>query len=342
MKKIVIILLVVICSVGLAAGGVAAVQLEGASRDNYHYIMGHGAAEGSIGDKYCLEFKRLVEEASSGVITVDVYSGSQLGTYGEMLQSLQTGDMGGMIFQPAPAVSFVPELAMLDLPYSFYGMSQEDIDYALNGSDYTRILDASFQRSGYRRISIAQAASFREVTSSKPIHTAADFKALNIRTLENKYHIAFWKDVGANPTPVAFGELYLSLQQGLVNAQENPYDTTLNAGFQEVQKYIVNTHHILYPNLFIVNDALFESMPAQYQEIFQQAADEAKDFAEAEMKDSSVRDLQNLVDAGLEQIDFSDEEAAKMAAHAQVVENMLRTDLGDETVDTFLTAIGRQ
>lgn len=341
MKRVAMLLFLICCSVALAVGGIAAVGADRNSRPAYHYIFGHGAAEGSIGDRYCLEFKRLVEEKSGGAITVDVYSGSQLGTYGEMLQSLQTGDMGGMIFQPAPAVSFVPELAMLDLPYAFYGLTQREIDYVLNESAYTDLLDESFRRSGYRRMSIAQAASFREVTSSKEIRTAADFKGLNIRTLENKYHLAFWKDVGANPTPVAFGELYLSLQQGLVNAQENPYDTALAAGFQEVQRYVVNTHHILYPNLFIVNSALFESMPPEYRQTFEEAAAEAKLFAEAEMKNSSVADLANLVDAGLVCVDLPEEEFAQLLTHTAVVEQMLRTDLGDETVDAFLTALGK-
>ncbi len=309
------------------------------SGGTFHYIFGHGAAEGSIGDRYCLEFKRLVEEKSGGKITVDVYSGSQLGTYGEMLQSLQTGDIGGMIFQPAPAVSFVPELAMLDLPYAFYGLTQQQIDKVLNNSAYSDVLIKSFEKSGYKFMSFAQAASFREVTSSKALRTVAEFKGLNLRTLENKYHIAFWKGVGANPTPVAFGELYLSLQQGLVNAQENPYDTALAAGFHEVQKYVVNTHHILYPNLFIVNKALFDSMPADYQSVFTQAADEARVFAADAMAKSSKDDLKNLLDAGMELIELPDSELKAMADKAGTVEDMLRADLGDDTVNAFFDAL---
>jgi len=188
----------------------------------YHYIMGHGAAEKSIGDFYCLKFKELAEEKSNGRVTVDVYSGSQLGTYGEMMQSMQNGDIGGMIFQPSPAVSLIPELAVLDMPFAFVGYTKEQIDKALNHSEFTEIIDASFEKSGYKRMSFAQAATFREMTSSREMRTAKDFKGLKIRTLENNNHIMLWKSLGANPTPIAFGELYLSLQQGLVEAQENP------------------------------------------------------------------------------------------------------------------------
>lgn len=312
---------------------------EALGAENFNYIFGHGAAENSIGDLYCLKFKELVEAKSGGSITVDVYSGSQLGTYGEMLQSLQTGDIGGMIFQPAPAVSFVPELAVLDIPYAFLGCTQEQIDKALNESEFTDILKQSFDSSGYKFMSFAQVATFREVTSNKPVNKAEDFAGLKIRTLENNNHIAFWKAVGANPTPVAFGELYLSLQQGLVDAQENPYDTALNAGFPEVQKYLIETHHILYPNLFIVSKDLYESMPEEYRATFDEAAAEAKEYAEQLMAESAATDRQKLIDAGMEEIVLPDSELEILAEKGAGVEELVRGQIGSDTVDAFLNAL---
>lgn len=256
-----------------------------------------------------------------------------------MLQGLKTGDVSAMVFQPAPAVSFIPELAMLDLPYAFYGLTQEQIAEVLNDSEYTKILDASFDAAGYKRMSFAQAATFREVTSSKEIRSMEDFKGLKLRTLENKYHIEFWKNVGANPTPLAFGELYLSLQQGLVEAQENPYDTAFAAKFAEVQDYVINTHHIIYPNLFLVNKDLYNSMPADYQAIFDEAADEARLYAEGLMAASGTDMLQGLIDGGMELIEFSDAELAKMKEKASAVEVLLKADLGEDVVNTFMTAI---
>lgn len=324
---------------GLAFSASPASAALPAKGPDFLYTMGHGAAEGSIGDLYCLKFKELVEAKSGGKIKVNVYSGSQLGTYGEMLVSLQTNDIQGMIFLQAPAVSFIPQLAVLDLPYAFLGKTPAQIDKALNDSEYIKLLDASFAKSGYKRMSFAQAGTFREVTSSKELRKVEDFKGLNIRTLENKYHIAFWKSVGANPTPVAFGELYLSLQQGLVDAQENPYDTSRAAKFNEVQKYIVNTHHIAYLNLFLVNKAYYESMPAEYREVFDAAHDEAKVYAEKLMADSASTQLQGLVDSGMTKIDLPDEELAKLAEKAKPVEAMIRKDVGDDVVDAFLKAL---
>lgn len=256
-----------------------------------------------------------------------------------MLQSLQTGDIGGMIFQPAPAVSFVPELAVLDIPYAFLGCTQEQIDKALNDSEFTDILVKSFEKSGYKFMSFAQVATFREVTSSKPINSAKDFTGLKIRTLENNNHIAFWEALGANPTPVAFGELYLSLQQGLVDAQENPYDTALNAGFAEVQKYLIETHHILYPNLFIVSKSLYDSMPAEYQTVFDEAATEAKGYAEQMMSESAATDRQKLLDAGMEAIVLPEVELEIMAEKGAPVGDQVREQLGAATVDAFLNAL---
>ena len=185
------------------AGSTTAAAGKPIGDQKFDYIFGHGAAEKSIGDLYCLKFKELVEAKSGGAITVEVYSGSQLGTYGEMMQSLKNGDIGGMIFQPSPAVSFIPELAVLDIPYAFLGFDQAKIDKVLNNSKFSQILDKACAKAGYKYMSMAQAASFRETTSNKEMKTAADFAGLKIRTLENNNHIAFWKSVGANPTPVA-------------------------------------------------------------------------------------------------------------------------------------------
>ena len=303
------------------------------------YTMGHGAAEGSIGDLYCLKFKEIVESKSDSKINVNVYAGSQLGTYGEMLVSLQTNDIQGMIFQPAPAVSFIPQLALLDLPYAFLGKTPEQINKALNSSVFTELLENAFTKAGYKFMSFAQAGTFREVTSNKELRKIEDFRGLNIRTLENKYHIAFWRAVGANPTPVAFGELYLSLQQGLVDAQENPYDTSRAAKFAEVQKYVVNTHHIIYPNLFIVNKGYYESMPEDYRKIFDEAHLEAKAYAEKLMAESAVTQLEGLEEGGMTVINLPDEELRKMAEKAKVVETMIRDTLGNEVVDSFLASL---
>lgn len=305
----------------------------------FNYIFGHGAAEKSIGDLYCLKFKELVEKKSGGAITVDVYSGNQLGTYGEMMQSLQSGDIGGMIFQPAPAVSFVKELSVLDIPYAFLGADQAKIDKVLNNSKFADILKKSFDKAGYKYVSMAQAASFRETTSNKPVKTAAEFAGLKIRTLENNNHIAFWKALGANPTPVAFGELYLSLQQHLVDAQENPYDTSLNAGFAEVQKYLIETHHILYPNIFIVNKDKYNSMPENYRKVFDEAAIEAKKYAVETMSKSANDDRKKLIAAGMQEIVLPESELKIMAEKGSVVKDLVRKQVGDETIDAFLDAL---
>ena len=339
MKKVIASLLAFAMIAAAAMVPAPAKAAEPLGDATYTFQFGHGAAENSIGDLYCKKFEEIVEAKSGGSIQVDVYSGSQLGTYGEMMQSLQAGDIGGMIFQPSPAVSFVPELAVLDIPYAFLGKSVEQIDKALNDSEYTQILADAFDAQGYKFMSFAQAGTFREMTSNKEVRTFDDFKGLNIRTLENNNHIAFWKELGCNPTPVAFGELYLALQQGLVDAQENPYDTAQNAKFQEVQKYLVETHHILYPNLFLVSKMRFEEMPEEYQACFSEAAAEARDYAAQLMADTSEEEKQKLLDGGMEEIILSDEDLAKMAEAAKVVEPLGREQAGDAAVDALLSAL---
>ncbi len=321
-----------------AAGGSSEVfDAEGAPE--FLFIFGHGAAEESIGDLYCKEFKRLVEEASHGKIKVDVYSGSTIGSYNEMIQNVSTGDQGGLVLQPSPIVSVIPYLSMLDLPYAFYGCTSDQINWVLNESDFATKLREQFAENNVYYVSSVNAGGYRETTSKNACKTVADFKGLNIRTLENNYHMAFWSQIGANPTPIAFAELYLSLQQGLVDAQENPFDTSYAAGFQEVQDYLIMTDHIAYNNMFLVSKTLFDSMPAEYQAVFNDCAAQAREYARGLMADADQTYKTKMLDEGMELIELADDVKAELKSNASVVEGMLRTDLGNEIVDAFLSSI---
>ena len=107
-----------------------------------------------------------------------------------------------------------------------------------------------------------------------------------------------------------------------------------------MQKYLVETHHILYPNLFVVNKELYESMPADIQAKFNEAAAEAKEFAVNLMKDSAETDKQKMISAGMTEIVLGDEELAKMrAAGLPAVEKLVRGTLGDDVVNAFMNSL---
>ena len=120
-----------------------------------------------------------------------------------------------------------------------------------------------------------QNGTYRLMTSNRPVRTIEDFKNMKIRTMSNKNHMAFWSAMGANPTPLAWPELYFSLQSGIVDAEENAADTIVSAHFNEVQKYVAETNVILYANEMVLNKKAFDALPEAYQKVLEESVQEA-------------------------------------------------------------------
>ena len=109
----------------------------------------------------------------------------------------------------------------------------------------------------------------------KPIHVPADMKGLKIRTQENPMHIAFFKQIGANPTPMNYGEVYTALQQGTIDAQENPIAIVFDGKFFEVQKFYSLTGHVFSAIMLVANKPFMDKLPKDMHAIVMKAA---KDF----------------------------------------------------------------
>ena len=103
--------------------------------------------------------------------------------------------------------------------------------------------------------------------SRHPIAVPADAKGLKLRTMENKVHMAIWKALGADPTPMARGEIFTALQQGTVDGQENPIPVIYTSKVYEVQKHLSLTGHVFSPAMIIMSKAKFDALPKEYQAI---------------------------------------------------------------------------
>ena len=109
--------------------------------------------------------------------------------------------------------------------------------------------------------------NFRVMTTNKKIESLDDFKGQKIRTMENKYHLAFWQSIGANPTPMAFSEVYIGLQQGTIDAQENPYEVIVSGKIYEQQDYVVKTNHLPHLLSMIVNEDFYNRLSTKDKKI---------------------------------------------------------------------------
>ena len=119
-------------------------------------------------------------------------------------------------------------------------------------------MEKVYQKGGYKLLGYAD-QGFRVMSTNKNVKSIKDFKGQKIRTMENSYHLKFWKTLGANPTPMTFSEVYIGLQQGTIDAQENPYEVIVSSKLYEQQDYVVETNHLPHYISLIVSDEFYNS-----------------------------------------------------------------------------------
>lgn len=219
-----------------------------------------------------IEFKRLVEERSEGRITVDVFPDGQLGGEREMIESTQVGDI--QIASPSVGVlaNFSKALQVFDFPFIF-----KDIEtaHAVLDGEFGQGLLKGLEKNGLIGLNYGE-LGWRHFSNSKhEVVTPADVKGIKLRTMEVPMHIAYWKEEGANPTPLAYTEVFTALSQGVVDGVENTLGLIYSAKFYEVSKYITLTGHIYDPEIYIVNKKFFENLHEVDQEIIQSSMDDA-------------------------------------------------------------------
>ena len=321
MKKFLLLLLVLMLTLALAAcggqpadegeeGGESTEPAEAGAYDDLEPVELIGAdstGKGAAGQIFGEYVAQRVDEITGGKLTIDYHPNGDLGGDADLIRQMQSNDIQLVVCQTAPIVSFIPEMAVFDLPMSFSKLDGDAIDEVLNGDNpFTEALGAAYEAQGLHLLGFLQNATYRLTTSNKPLDTLADFNGLQIRTMENANHMAFWQAIGAQPTPLAWAEVYVSLQNKLIDAQENAADTCVGANFQEVQSYLACTNHILYCNQICINKDCFESLDPAYQEALLQAVSDALDYVRPQLEEIDATNKQILQDGGMTMIEYDD------------------------------------
>jgi len=219
-------------------------------------------------------FKPRVEELTNGKVEVQVFDNSQLGGERDMMEQLQLGTLQMSYISPVLG-AIEPKINILDLPYLFE--DEEHVDKVLDGPIGEDLLK-DLPSKGLRSLGYFE-NGFRVVTNSKrPINSLADLKGLKIRTPEAPISVAIFQTLGANATPLSFSELYSALQQGVVDGQENAYNTVASSGFYEVQKYVAETHHMWGNFAILASEKWWQTLSPDIQEAIAKAAKEASKY----------------------------------------------------------------
>ncbi len=281
------------------------------------------------------KFKEIVEEKTDGALNVEIFHSGQLGDDRSVLEGLQFNTLEAAI-TGAPITIFVPQVGIFDLPFLF---PNEEVAYSvLDGEVGQKVLDLFPEQNliglGFWEL------GFRNITNDKhPIESAKDLKGLKLRTTENEVHLDTISALGGTPTPMAFTELYTSLQQGVIDGQENPYAITYLEKFYEIQKYISNTQHIYSTAVFSMSKEFFESLSEEEQNIVKEAAVEARNYNREVSQKANAEHLASLEEAGMIFTEITPEARQEMVELVKPVIEKYKESLGGELVEELYEAI---
>lgn len=276
-----------------------------ADLDEVELIGADSTGKGAAGQIFGEYVAQRVEEITGGKLTIDYHPNGDLGGDADLIRQMQNNELQIVVCQTAPTVSFIPEMAVFDLPMVFAKYDGDKIDSALNGdNEFTKGLGAAYEAQKLHLLGFLQNATYRLTTANTNLATLADFSGLQIRTMENANHMAFWSAIGAQPTPLAWAEVYFSLQSGAIDAQENAADTCVGASFQEVQKYLACTNHILYCNQICISKEAWDALDPAYQAALEQAVADAIAYMRPQLESIDKDNKKILEDGGMTIIEY--------------------------------------
>ena len=269
--------------------------------------VGHINAENDSWHQAALAFEEYVEEKSEGRIEVEVYPNSQLGSEVDMLTSILMNSGCDLTFTGESMQTYEPDLGMIGMPYLI--QSDEHLAAVLEG-EVGKKLEGLMEKAGMKVLGYFTRGP-RYITSNKKIESVADCQNLLIRTPQSPMTVAAFEAIGAKPTPMALNEVFTSLQQGTIEAQENPYAMIQNQSFYEVQKYLIKTAHLRAWVYIAMGKAQFDALPEDLQQVVLDGGKHAQEVEHELFLANEEAFEQQLQDEGMEFIDVDQAEFAE-------------------------------
>lgn len=259
---------------GLMAAGLSGAALA-QTGDKIVMKLGHTLAPDNHYQLTALEFAKAVKQKTNGKIEIQIFPQSQLGGEVQMTQALRTGTQELMLSSQAAVVNTIKEWEIFDIPYLFD--SVDDANRVLQGPVGKKFLDMMQPANmvGLTWISVGERNLF---TAKKPVGSLADLKDFKVRVMQSPGYIAGYKALGANPTPLAYNQLFLALSQGLVDGADTSPEQFIQDKFADVAKYYYLTHVNYLPVVLAISKTSWNKLTPDQQKAMQEAAHEAAQF----------------------------------------------------------------
>lgn len=294
-KKIISLVLVIAMLVGTVSFAFAEGQKEAAGPKTVELRLGHIYDPSHPWNKGAELAVKRAAELSNGRIKITNYPAGQLGTELELQEQMLLGSIDIVVSGAGQVGSIYSPVNVLEMPYTFKD-NQHVLAFA--ESDLGKALFEGYRKKFGGRIIGPSSYGIRQLAADRPVNTPADLAGFKLRVPEQTVTMAYGKAMGANPTPIAFSEAYMALQQGVVNGLENPMSAIYAQKFHEVTSHIVLTSHVTNACFFVMNDAKFQTLSAEDQGIILQAFKEASKLI-VDILDQEDKDLvKKFQDAG--------------------------------------------
>ncbi len=267
-----------------------------------------------------------VKKETNGRLAIVVLDGSQLGGEREYIEGMKLGTIDMAQVSTGPISGFVPQFMVCALPYVFQNYDQ--IAATLEGPlgqklfellKKENIIGLTWFTNGFRSV----------FNSKRPINTPADLKGLKIRVMESPLMVGTLNAMGASATPMAYGELYTALQQGVMDGAENAPGNVLNDKFYEVSKYFSVTEHFAPPGVVAISNAAFSNLPEDLQKFLLKSAKELGKMEMAADKEAQVKFLEELKAKG---VAINTVDKAAFTKAVQPVIEKFSAEIGDDVM----------
>ncbi|NIY94850.1 TRAP transporter substrate-binding protein [Salipiger sp. HF18] len=272
--------------------------------------LGHPANEDNIWHKASMKFAEEVAALTDGRIEVEVYPNETLGKEMDVINGMQLGT-ADMTITGESLQNYAPMAALLAIPYGYKTL--EDMDAVAGGELGDKIEQQIIEKVGIRPIAYF-ARGPRNLTSNRPITSPDDLNGLKMRVPNVPLFLNVWKALGANPTPMAFSEVFTSLQNGTIEAQENPLALIKSANFNEVQDYVNLTQHVRSWIYLTLSDMAWQQMSEEDQAAVMEAASRTQAWEREQFLADEEQLQTQLEELGME---FVEVDSAAFAAAAK-------------------------
>lgn len=315
----------------------AGTQTQGSSDEKIVIQLNSSQSRGTLAWIGAHRMQEIIdEELGPDRVEIQFFSDGQLGTDSAILEGMLLGTHDALIVG-TPITAVDSKFSLFDLPFLF--TSREEVEAVTKGEIGQR-LNASLEEKGYVNLAY-WFVGWRQISNNiRPIYTPEDLKGIKLRVPASPAREALFKNLGANPTPLSFGELFSALQQGVVDGQENPVYVLEQNSFKDVQKYLSKTNHVVSLYQIVFSKSKWDSYPQDVQDALRKAALQVADESWQITEDLEAEVYEKI--KGSVEINEADLDSFKDAAMPIYELPDFVDSIGEDLINDVLVTLGRK